>query len=251
MDSKKRFSNRVDLYVKYRPGYPPEAIDYLFDTVGLRQGGEVADVGAGTGIFSRLLLERGCRVTAVEPNAEMREDAVRQLGGLPGFQAVPGSAEETGLPDDSVEAITCAQAFHWFDRDAARREFRRILKPGGKVVLIWNTRLTSGTPFREAYDQLLHEYGTDYEKVKHTNIAPEDLASFFREGTLRLGTFPNVQMFDFDGLSGRLRSSSYTPVPGDPGYEPMMRELRLLFDRYQQDGVVPFEYETQVFWGEV
>lgn len=251
MDSKQRFSNRVDTYVKYRPDYPREAIGYLFEVVGLRQGCEVADVGAGTGIFSRLLLERECRVTAVEPNADMRAAAVERLGGEAGFRAVPGSAEATGLPAESVDFIVCAQSFHWFDREASRVEFRRILKPGGKVALIWNTRLTEGTPFREEYDKLLHDFGTDYEAVKHTNIRPEDLAPFFNDGRVQEGRFPYRQKFDFDGLRGRLLSSSYTPVPGAPNFDRMMEELRGIFDRNQEGGKVPFEYVTQVFWGEV
>jgi SAM-dependent methyltransferase len=251
MDNKERFSNRVDTYVKYRPSYPKEAIDYLYEVVGLTPASLVADVGAGTGIFSELLLERGSRVTAVEPNQAMREVAESKLGQYAGFQAVPGSAEATGLADHSVDAIVCAQAFHWFDRAATGTEFKRILKPGGKVVLIWNTRLTGGTLFLEEYDQLLHEHGTDYATVNHRNISREMLESFFQEGSLQKAHFKISQLFDFDGLSGRLRSSSYSPPPGHPGFEPMMAALRALFDRNARDGYVSFNYETEVYWGEV
>jgi ubiquinone/menaquinone biosynthesis C-methylase UbiE len=250
MDSKQRFSSRVDTYVKYRPSYPKEAIDYLFDVVGLRSGREAADIGAGTGIFSKLLLERGVRVTAIEPNEKMREAAMEELGGETNFRIVMGSAETTGLPDHSVDMIICAQSFHWFDRQAARTEFQRILRPGGRTALIWNSRLTEGTPFREQYDRLLYRYGTDYAKVVHTNITPEMLASFFEKGTLREARFTNSQLFDFDGLRGRLLSSSYSPLPGHPNYEPMLDELRSLFERNQVNGRVPFDYVTQVFWGE-
>ncbi|CAH1199235.1 tRNA 5-carboxymethoxyuridine methyltransferase [Paenibacillus plantiphilus] len=251
MNSKERFSNRVDTYVKYRPTYPSEAIDYLYDVVGLRMHGEVADIGAGTGIFSELLVQRGSHVTAVEPNQEMREAAVQKLGGKPNFRAMSGSAEATGLPDHSVDLIVCAQAFHWFDRPAAQAEFRRILKAGGKVVLIWNSRLTHGTPFREDYDRLLHTFGTDYHKVNHKNISPEALATFFKAGEMHEVRFTNGQAFDFEGLSGRLLSSSYSPEPGDHNYEPMIQELRSLFDRNKQDGKVSFDYETELFWGEI
>ncbi|WP_409345042.1 class I SAM-dependent methyltransferase [Paenibacillus sp. MBLB4367] len=251
MDSKERFSNRVDTYVKYRPSYPKEAIDHLYGAVGFSSNSEIADIGAGTGIFSKLLLERGSRVTAVEPNEAMREAGVQALGGEPNYRSVSGSAEATGLPDRSVDGIVCAQAFHWFDRDAAQSEFRRILKEGGQTALIWNSRLTQGTPFLEEYEQLLHTFGTDYAKVNHTNITQEMLVSFFKEGRLQEVRFNYGQLFDFDGLSGRLRSSSYTPAPGHPSYEPMMAELRKLFDRNQQNGQVSFDYVTQVFWGEV
>lgn len=251
MDSKVRFSNRVDAYVKYRPDYPREAIDYLYGPIGMRTESEIADVGAGTGIFSKLLLDRGSRVTAVEPNPEMREAAERELGDRPNFRAVAGAAEDTGLPERSADFIVCAQAFHWFDREAAQAEFRRILRPGGRVVLVWNSRLTEGTPFLEEYERLLLRYGTDYAKVNHRNISVDALRAFFKEGTMEKAVFPNRQIFDYDGLSGRLRSSSYSPPPGSPGYEPMMAALKELFARHQQDGVVFFDYETEVYSGEV
>lgn len=251
MDNKERFSDRVDLYVKYRPSYPVEAIDYLYQTIGLNRNSTIADVGAGTGIFSALLLERGSHVTAVEPNLEMRKAAEEKFAKDNHFRALPGSAEKTGLPDQSVDFIVCAQAFHWFDREAAQLEFKRILKPGGKVVLIWNSRRTQGTPFLEEYEQLIQTFGTDYTKVNHKNITPESLSSFFKKGQMQVAQFSNLQVFDFEGLSGRVRSSSYTPVPGDPRYESMMLALRDLFERNKQDGKVFFEYETEIYWGEV
>lgn len=251
MDNRERFSNRVDSYLKYRPSYPKEAIDYLYDFVGLRSDSRIADIGSGTGIFSKLLLECGSYVTAVEPNQSMRLAAEQMLEGHPGFQTISGSAESTGLSDQSVDYIVCAQAFHWFDRIAAQTEFRRILKPGGRVILLWNSRLTNGTSFREEYDHLLHTYGTDYEKVNHKNISQAMLQSFFKEGTMHEERFRMSQEFDFEGLKGRLLSSSYSPVSGHPNYDPMMTELRNLFDRNNQSGIVQFDYETEIFWGEV
>ncbi|WP_166246437.1 class I SAM-dependent methyltransferase [Paenibacillus turpanensis] len=251
MNNRERFTNRVDSYLKYRPSYPKEAVDYLYDFVGLRSNSIIADIGSGTGMFSKLLLERGSNVIAVEPNQAMRVAAERMLESNLNFQIISGSAESTGLPDQSVEFIVCAQAFHWFDHFATQTEFRRILQPGGRVILIWNSRLTKGTSFREEYDQLLHTYGTDYEKVNHKNISQTRLRSFFKEGLMHEMRFGLSQEFDFDGLSGRLLSSSYSPVPGHPNYNPMMTELRNLFDRYNQDGIVLFDYETEIFWGEV
>ncbi|XEC97575.1 class I SAM-dependent methyltransferase [Paenibacillus tarimensis] len=239
------------MYVKYRPSYPEEAIDYLFSVVGLTPGCVTADIGAGTGVFAKLLVARGSKVIAVEPNQAMRETAERQLGGEPNFRAVPGSAEATGLPEHSVDFIVCAQSFHWFDRSAAQSEFHRILKPGGKVVLIWNSRLTQGSPFLEEYEQLLRTFGTDYEKVGHKNISAETLSAFFMEGRMKEARFTNSQLFDLEGLAGRLQSSSYSPLPGHPNYEPMMIELRDLFERNNRDGKVSFEYETEVYWGQV
>lgn len=251
MDSKERFSDRVDTYVKYRPSYPEEAIDYLYAVVGITPHSVIADIGAGTGIFSKLLLSRGSRVIAVEPNEAMREAAVKALGEADGFEAVPGSAEATGLPGQAVDFIVCAQAFHWFDRSAAQLEFRRILKAGGKAVLVWNSRLTHGNPFLEQYERLLRKFGTDYTAVNHKNITREALSSFFKDGTMREARFINRQSYDFEALSGRMRSSSYIPKEGQPSFEPMMAELRSLYDRHQQDGKVSFDYETEVYWGEV
>ncbi|WP_027087519.1 class I SAM-dependent methyltransferase [Cohnella panacarvi] len=251
MDNTQRFTDRVDTYVKYRPSYPEEAIDYLYDTVGLGADGEIADVGAGTGKFTRLLLERGSVVHAVEPNDAMRAAAEQALGGTPGFRAVPGSAENTLLPDGSVDHIVCAQAFHWFDREKAKAEFKRILKPGGKVALIWNSRLTHGTPFLEAYDKLLRTYGIDYEKVGHKNISEDGLAKFFQPAAMRVARFPSGQLLDFEALAGRMLSSSYVPQPGHPSYEPMIAGLRNIHDRCNDKGLVSFDYETEVFWGEL
>lgn len=251
MENKERFTDRVDTYVKYRPSYPVEAIDYLYNTIGFDANSEIADIGAGTGIFSRLLLERGSQVTAVEPNQAMREAAVKVLGDLQNFRTVTGSAESTGLPDHSVDYIVCAQAFHWFNRDEAQTEFRRILKERGKCVLIWNSRLTEGSPFLVGYEQLLHTYGLDYTAVNHRNISEQSLVPFYKDGGLHLARFTNRQVFDLEGLSGRLLSSSYSPMAGDPNFEPMMTALRELFDRNEKDGTIYIDYETEVFWGEV
>ncbi|NQX65202.1 class I SAM-dependent methyltransferase [Paenibacillus alba] len=251
MDNKERFSNRVDVYVKYRPTYPAAMLDYLYSVVGLSQGSTVADVGAGTGIFSSLLLARGSNVIAVEPNQAMRLAAEQKLNTEAKFQAVGGAAEATGLSDQSVDFIVCAQSFHWFDRAATQAEFRRILKPGGKVVLIWNSRLTEGTPFLEAYEQLLLTFGTDYEQVKHKNISADSLAQFFKQGGMKQAQFTMGQALDLEALKGRLLSSSYSPLPGHANYEPMIAEIEAIFDRTQQEGVVHFDYETLVYWGEV
>ncbi len=251
VDNKTRFSDRVDTYVKYRPSYPRELFDYLYGDAGFSPDAEIADIGAGTGIFTRLLLERGNRVTAVEPNREMRQALEQALGASVNLRVLPGSAEATGLAGGSVDFIVSAQAFHWFDRDAAKTEFRRILQPGGLAALIWNTRPTSGTPFLEAYEQLLHRYGTDYGQVNHRNIAEDDLAAFFRPGTMRKTVFANPISYDYKGLLGRMLSSSYIPIVGHPNHEPLMADFRDLFARSEQDGQVVVAYETELYIGGV
>ncbi|SDE25136.1 Ubiquinone/menaquinone biosynthesis C-methylase UbiE [Paenibacillus sp. UNCCL117] len=250
-DSKERFSNRVGDYVKYRPSYPAEAIDYLYSTVGMKPGSLIADVGAGTGIFSRLLLERGSEVVAVEPNQAMREAADRELGSHERYRSIAAAAEATGLPEESVDFIVCAQSFHWFDRPAAQAEFHRILKPGGKAVLIWNSRLTTGTPFLEGYEELLRQYSTDYAQMMHKNISPEQLRQFFRDQNMREVKFTNAQLFNLEELIGRALSSSYVPAEGQPNHEPLKQGLGRLFERTKENGRISFDYETEVFWGEV
>lgn len=251
MDNKERFSSRVENYVKYRPTYPREAIDFLYDTVGFRQDSVIADVGAGTGIFSKLLLERGSRVIGVEPNEAMREAAIASLGAEERYSAAGGSAEETGLPEHSVDFIVCAQSYHWFDEEKATAEFRRILKPGGKAVLIWNSRKTSGTPFLEQFERLLLTYGTDYEKVGHKSITLETLKPYFADGGPRLDTFSMMQLLNEESLKGRLLSSSYSPLPDHPNYEPMIQNLRNIYRSNEENGFVAIEYATELYWGEV
>lgn len=250
-DSKARFSNRVENYVKYRPSYPAEAVDYLYSVVGIKADSVIADIGAGTGIFSKLLLERGSNVIAVEPNAAMREVAEQELGASPNYRSHASAAEDTGLPADAVDFIVCAQSFHWFDRPAAQAEFHRILKPGGKAVLIWNSRLTSGTPFLEGYEQLLKQYSKDYEKMTHKNISGAQLQPFFRDGNMHTAVFANRQLFNVEELIGRAMSSSYVPAEGEPNHTQMKQGLQELFERTQVDGKVSFDYETELFWGEV
>src|SRR5512146_1480557 len=185
MDSKERFSSRVDAYIKYRPGYPAGVVETLRDECGLAPASIVADVGSGTGLLARILLGYGCRVYGIEPNAEMRAAGERLLEGYPLFTSLGGSAEETGLPDASVDFVTAGQAFHWFDPLRAREEFQRILKPRGWVALVWNERRLDSSPFLEAYEGLLQTYGIDYNQVNHRNVEedPQAIPRFFGGGT--------------------------------------------------------------------
>jgi len=178
LDPTRRFSDRVENYILSRPSYPPQVLETMRNECALTAGSLIADIACGTGIFTRLLLENGNAVFGVEPNREMREAAVRLLAAYPRFEAVDASAEATTLPDHSVDIVTAAQAAHWFDLAATRREFARILKPGGWVVLIWNQRVTDSTEFLRSYEKLLLTYATDYEKVRHEHTT-EGIESFF------------------------------------------------------------------------
>jgi SAM-dependent methyltransferase len=248
-DPTTRFSTRVSDYVKYRPGYPQEVVPLLEEECGLAPGSVVADVGSGTGILSELFLRNGNRVYGVEPNREMREAGERLLAAYPNFVSVGGRAEETTLDGGSVDFVTAGQAFHWFDPPRARGEFARILRPAGWVVLVWNDRRTSGTPFLEDYERLLLEYGTDYKEVSVKYAEESLLAALFGATAPSRETFDNEQVFDFDGLRGRLTSSSYVPQPGHPSHAPMMAALEALFRRHERAGRVVVAYDTKVFYG--
>jgi SAM-dependent methyltransferase len=246
----RRFSDRVDYYVRSRPGYPRALTTYLRDRLGLTPERVVADIGSGTGLLTRMLLEMGNHVHAVEPNREMREAAELLLEEHPGFESHDGSAEATGLADHAIDLVVAAQAFHWFDVDLARQEFRRILTPGGQVALIWNRRKDQGTPFLEAYEQMLLRYALDYRTVDHRKTAgPDVLARFFCTDQYGSTCFPNLQPLGWEGLKARLLSSSYTPLAGHPDHEPMMRELRRMFDESERDGLITLEYDTTIHHG--
>ena len=249
-NSTQRFTTRVETYVKFRPGYPPEVIELLRSQCGLTPEVVVADVGSGTGILSELLLKNGNEVFGVEPNDAMRVAAEHLLREYPRFRSVGGSAESTTLPDDSVELITAGQAFHWFDGASARAEFARILKPGGFVALIWNDRRLDSTPFLRGYEALLREYGTDYAKVQEFNPRNQ-IAAFFAPQGFKLKEFPNRQAFDFEGFKGRVMSASYTPEPGSPNFEPMLNALLELYNSNQKNGSVAFEYDTKIYYGKL
>ena len=245
----KRFSDRVDNYVRYRPSYPIEIIDILQHEAGLKPESVVADIGAGTGIFSELLLQHGYKVTGVEPNDGMRNAAARLLAPYPQFTSVKGTAETTTLAGTSVDLIVAAQAFHWFKAGPTRHEFSRILKPQGKIALIWNVRRVDSTPFLRAYENLLLKHATDYSQVRHENIGTDELRGFFEGGSYITCKVPNGQSFDLEGLSGRLLSSSYAPAKGQRGHEAMMTDLTDIFERHQSDGQVRFEYDTEIYIG--
>ena len=247
-DPTTRFSDRVRNYVRYRPSYPPGVIDVLRRETGLAPGHAIADVGAGTGISAKLFLDAGNAVAAVEPNDDMRAAALALLGGDPRFRALPGTAEATGLDDASVDYVVAAQAFHWFRPAAVHAEWRRILRPGGWIVLLWNTRRTDATPFLRGYEALLRAHGTDYAAVTHENVGPDALRAVFPGGWAER-RLDNAQEFDFDGLAGRLLSSSYAPNVGHPGHLPMMDALARLFTAHQQDGRVRFEYDVEICFG--
>jgi SAM-dependent methyltransferase len=248
-DPKQRFSNRVDDYVRYRPGYPGAILDVLREECGLAPESVVVDVGSGTGLLAQLFLENGNLAYGVEPNAAMRDAGEQFLEKYPHFCSVAGSAEATTLPDASADFIVAGQAFHWFEPKAALAEFERVLKPRGWVAVIWNERISDTTAFQREYEELLRAYGTDYEKVAATYPQNERMNDFFGRGAFSTKSFANGQVFDFDGLRGRLLSSSYSPPKGHPKHEPMLAALRRLFDAHAENDRMRFDYATRMYYG--
>jgi SAM-dependent methyltransferase len=247
-NSTSRFSDRVQNYVLYRPGYPPEVLHTLKTECGLVPNRIIADIASGTGIWTRTLLENGNPVFGVEPNAEMREAGERLLAGFPKFTSIAGTAEATTLTDRSVDFVTAAQAAHWFNREQSRREFVRILKPGGWLVLMWNERLTDSTAFLRDYEQLLLKYGTGYQDIRHEHTTSE-VNEFFDPAPYQEREFEMRQEFDYGGIEGRLLSSSYAPGPEHPLHVPMLKELRRTFDGHAVNGRATFEYKTRMYFG--
>jgi SAM-dependent methyltransferase len=243
-----RFSDRVENYVRYRPGYPPEVLQALKTECGLSPEHVIADIASGTGIWTRQLLENGNPVFGIEPNAEMRAAGERLLAGFPGFTSVNGTAEATTLPERSVTFVTAAQAGHWFDRRRSHQEFARILKSEGWLALLWNERVNDSTQFLRDYEGLLLTYGTDYKEVRHERTS-DAVNEFFDPAAFRARAFDMQQEFDYGGVEGRLLSSSYAPGPGHPLHAPMLCELRRIFEASAVAGRVVFEYKTRLFFG--
>jgi len=232
-----RFSDRVEDYVKYRPTYPRAAAECALDGA---PPGTIVDVGAGTGIWTALLVGRGREVIALEPNAEMRAAAPQ----LPRVTWLDGTAEATGLPNESAALVTVAQAFHWFRAEEALREFARILVPGSHVALIWNRR-SRWNLFTLGYREAILSVGAETAAERMTF----DPAVFHSSGVFEEPerfAFPHAQNLDREGLHGRARSASYVPKTG-PRAEELGARLDELFDNHATDGRVQLVYECEVW----
>lgn len=253
-DPTARFSGRVDDYVKTRPSYPRGVLDVLREGCGLSAASVVSDLGSGTGLFTKLLLESGARVHAVEPNDEMRAAAESLLRDAPGFRSVAGRAEATTLEDASVDLVTAAQAFHWFDVEAAHREMRRILRPrstamGSNVALVWNDRDLEATPFLREYEELLVRRCPKYRELQGKADSTDKFDALLGPDRWTRHAVANEQHLDRAGLMSRLLSSSYAPRPGEPTHDETIAELRALFDRRAEGGLVAMLYTTVVILG--
>ena len=243
------FSPLAEDYARYRPGYSAEVLDELARVCGLTPDWVVADIGSGTGNMARLFLAAGHQVVGVEPNREMRAAGERLLAAYPDFRSLDGTAEQIPLAAQSVDLVAVGQALHWFDADAARREFQRILRPGGWVAVLWNDRLPAATAFTREYDALTRA-------EMHPSPCPASSLSvgldrLFVGVTPRHAAFTHTQQFDLPGLLGRARSSGYLPQPGAPGHVELAARMTDLFNRHQHDGQVVFHYFAQLYVGQL
>lgn len=245
-DNTKRFSDRVEDYIKYRPNYPPGLVDALGKAMSLHGAEIIADIGSGTGISSLPFLISGHKVLGVEPNKEMREAAEEQLRSFTNFTSIDGQAEKTNLPGNSVDVIVCGQAFHWFDRQKSKMEFNRILAEKGNVVLVWNERGVN-SDFMQQYEKILFDHIEEYKILNHRNIDPGIITDFFSPKKMNKFSLDNKQTLNFPGLIGRLSSSSYFPKSG-PQHDKIISDLGHLFQKYKKEETVEFEYETKVYW---
>lgn len=239
-----RFSDRVDDYIKYRPGYPEQIIGILSNRIGLNKNSIIADIGSGTGISTNLFLKNGNKVFGVEPNKEMREAAELTYATHSNFISINGTAEKTNLKELSVDIIFSAQAFHWFNSNETKKEFKRILKPGGHIVLVWNVRKESDG-FQKEYESILKSI-PEYNDVTHRNITDKEIFEFFSPSSMQKIVLPNYQALDLNGIKGRLKSSSYCPKEGVQ-YEEIMEKLELLFYKFEKKGFIKFEYDTKIY----
>lgn len=251
MKAEDRFTGRVEDYIKYRPHYPDEVYDALLKNNVIQASGVIADIGCGTGISSELFLKQSHTVYGVEPNVEMLNAAVAYLNKYPSFKPVSAGAEQTALKEKSIDAIVCAQAFHWFNNEKTKQEFKKILTPEGYVILMWNDRKTSGNEFLKVYEDFLQMFGTDYKLVDHKQSQQAESLSEFFKGPYSELTLPNAQQLDFQGLKGRVQSSSYMPDSRHADYDFMMYCLKKIFNRYEVNGKITIEYETKIYYGKI
>ncbi len=246
-----RFTETVENYVKYRPSYPAEIYPFLVQHCGLTQEKMIADIGSGTGFLSKLFLDHGHIVYGVEPNRAMRTAGEQYLSQYPKFHSIDGQAEATTLDNQSVDWVTAGTAFHWFDPEKSKIEFKRILKSPGFVLLIWNIRNKQQSPLLQDYESLLLTFCKEYQNSPAQKFNQTVAEDFFKPYSMKMASFPNKQQFDWEGFKGRLLSTSYSLREPDPQYEKMIQGLHKIFERHQQQGMVELLYETKLYYGQM
>jgi len=241
------FTGRVEEYAKYRPGYPEQIISLLENKMEFDESKDVADVGCGTGRLSRLFLTNGNLVFGVEPNEEMRLMSEKLLSKFINFVSVDGTAEVTKLATSSVDIVSVGQAFHWFDLKKTKKEFKRVLRKDGHVVIVWNER-TNSSQVMKAVNKILKSLNQEHEEAEKNLVDKKLLSAFFGVAKVGSCTIPNYQMLDLAGLKGRIQSISYVPESGNENKK-IMDEIKDVFEKYNNGGMVKIEYTTRVYYG--
>lgn len=248
MKNENRFDGRSSDYSLYRPDYPHDLLPVIKLEFNLLESATVADIGSGTGKLARLFLENGNRVYGVEPNAEMREQASKDLSSYRNYVTIEGSAENTGLPDNSVDFVVVGQAFHWFDPMETKKEFKRIMTSSGVVILVWNDRVEKNTGINSAYEEICKKYSKGYHATGSLLSSDELISEFFGDD-MRKFAVPNPQKMDLDGFKGRYLSASYSLPSTHSKYGTTMRALQKAFKENSKGGYVTMEHITRVFAG--
>ena len=244
-----RFDKTVENYLKYRPSYPKEVYSWLAKQFDLKSKKTIADIGSGTGFLSKLFLEQNHTVYCIEPNQTMRMAAEEYLAGYPNFYSIDGLAETTRLDAESVDWVIAGTAFHWFDSEKSKIEFKRILRTPGFCCLVWNVRNKEQSALLQDYENLILTYSADYQQSSAQTFDQTISSDFFNPYDMQTASFDNKQQFDWDGLKGRLLSTSYSLKENDSRYQNMMDGLRKIFDQYQSNGLVDFLYDTKMYYG--
>ena len=249
-DTTAKFDGRAQDYAAGRPGYAGELIDCMYARYGLAESSVIADIGSGTGKFSQFLLARGSEVYCVEPGGDMRAEAEKNLGGFPNFHSVKGGAEDTTLPDSSVDFVTTAQAFHWFDTAKFRAECFRILRDNGKAFLIWNIRDMDDPVNRELH-KIYTEYCPDFVGYGGGIVRDDPRIREFFGGDYERVSFANDLKYDKDTFIARSLSGSYSLKEGDLRYDEYMKALDELYEKFAADGIVTVGNSSVAYIGSV
>lgn len=240
------FSGKAEDYNKYRPKYPELLKEIITKKLNLASDKIVADIGSGTGISSEIFIDNGNLVFAIEPNEDMREIAEINFDFEENFVSVEGTAENTGLNDDSIDLIFVGTAFHWFDLEQAKTEFHRILKKDGHIVIAWNNRDLSDE-FQQKLDDIFYKHFTKPTKVEPQKLG-DGVKTFFAPKKFKQEETTFVQQLSFENLMGRLRSTSYFPEEDDKNFSKLVEEIYELFNKFQKDELIDFKYKTQIYW---
>lgn len=249
-DATSRFSTKAEVYAKARPRYPATVVTFFESQGLLHPGSTMVDLGSGTGLSAQPFLEAGYKVIGVEPNEPMRQEGNKFLAAYPNFHSTKGTAEATCLADHSADLILAAQVFHYFDIDKTRVEAQRILRPPGWFVAMWNHRNHQSTPLHQQFEAILRRYCPEYLILADLYRSPTRAAAFFPYG-YQDATLTNQQQLNWEIFEARIESASYIPRPTQPEYAPFMAEMKQLFDAHAHDGMVQFDLEIWIHWGQL